>query len=640
MFSTPFPPHPQPPPPPDRSRATLASMQAALDAERARANTLERALDEARAAAAAAAAARGSPPRRPAAPRAASPPDTSRPPSAPDDGDTALVPRAALELLKLKDQAMDTVLEGITIADARVKDMPLIYVNRAFARITGYSVTDAIGKNCRFLQGAGTDAAEVARLRSAVRAGRPAVVQLLNYRKNGDPFVNYLSVTPIHDASGTLTHYVGVQSDISELVARKRAELAARHAAAAAEAATEAKSQFLARMSHEIRTPLNGMIAVGQLLADTALTPAQWDLVNTVRASGEALLTLVTDILDFSRAEADSVALTASEFALESAIEAAVDIAGTLAARKRLQVAYSVAKGTPRRVVGDGARLGQVLLNVLNNAVKFTDTGCILLEVWADPPARVRACGRVGGPATAADAARAALDGGDAATSTAAAPPPKAPLAPWPPPAPGTGCPTPPSAAKPPLPPPPPGAVRLRFAVRDTGIGIGESDLPRLFQSFMQVRCMERVGCVFERESGEERTKKHTPPPAPQPNTGRRIPHPPSRRLRPGPGHLPKTVRSHGGAHGGCVRGPWAWVRVSVVGGRAPAAPLRPPPRPPPRRRRPPAGRQARPPRGSLRHGAGRGGARSGGVGRARRRVWRRAVCGDHARARRAARCR
>ena len=91
-----------------------------------------------------------------------------------------------------------------------------------------------------------------------MRAGRPCVVQLLNYRKRGDPFINYLSVTPIHDAAGRLSHYVGVQSDITELVARKRAELAARHAAAAAEAATEAKSQFLARMSHEIRTPLNG----------------------------------------------------------------------------------------------------------------------------------------------------------------------------------------------------------------------------------------------------------------------------------------------------------------------------------------------------------------------------------------------
>ena len=101
-------------------------------------------------------------------------------------GDTALVPRAALELLQLKDLAMDSVVEGITIADAALPDMPLIYANRAFARITGYSVADTLGKNCRFLQGPGTDPEEVAVLRGAVKGGRPCVVQLLNYRKNGE----------------------------------------------------------------------------------------------------------------------------------------------------------------------------------------------------------------------------------------------------------------------------------------------------------------------------------------------------------------------------------------------------------------------------------------------------------------------
>jgi PAS domain-containing protein len=173
-------------------------MQAALDAERARADALERALDEARSQARGGARAAAEAPRAQAA-------------QADADGDTALVPRAALELLKLKvreegarvegvervgaarrrrpflplpqDAAMDATLEGITIADARVEDSPLIYVNRAFARITGYSVAETIGKNCRFLQGPGTDQATVARLRAAVRAGRPAAVQLV--RKKG-----------------------------------------------------------------------------------------------------------------------------------------------------------------------------------------------------------------------------------------------------------------------------------------------------------------------------------------------------------------------------------------------------------------------------------------------------------------------
>ena len=212
---------------------------------------------------------------------------------------------------------------------------------------------------------------------------------------------------------------MGVQSDITELVARKRAELTARHAAAAAEAATEAKSQFLARMSHEIRTPLNGLIAVGQLLAESQLTPSQWDLVNTIRCSGEALLTLVTDILDFSRAEADAVALTAAPFSPQGAVEAAVEIAGSLAARKKLHVAYRMADSVPSVLIGDGARLQQVLLNVLNNAVKFSDAGCVLLEVWVEGgrhrPPRTTRRGGLGG-----------LAGAVAAAAAGPAPPPSA----------------------------------------------------------------------------------------------------------------------------------------------------------------------------------------------------------------------
>ncbi|EIE21789.1 hypothetical protein COCSUDRAFT_17195 [Coccomyxa subellipsoidea C-169] len=126
---------------------------------------------------------------------------------------------------------MDNTKEGITIADCSQPDMPLIYANEAFARITGYSVAESLGKNCRFLQGPGTDEAPLEELRRATRQGQACVVQLMNYRKNGDAFVNYLSVTPIHDSAGVLTHYVGIQSDITQLVKHKKAELAAKHAA-------------------------------------------------------------------------------------------------------------------------------------------------------------------------------------------------------------------------------------------------------------------------------------------------------------------------------------------------------------------------------------------------------------------------
>ncbi|DBA80043.1 TPA: hypothetical protein ACH3X2_007536 [Trebouxia sp. C0005] len=281
-------------------------------------------------------------------------------------------------------RAINAVKEGITIADCSLPDHPLIFANDAFSKITGYSREEALGKNCRFLQGPGTDEEEIRKMRDAAREGKLSVVQLLNYKKNGDPFINYLSITPIHDSRGRVTHFVGIQSDISDLVNHKKAELAAKHEAAQATAATEVKSQFLARMSHEIRTPLNGMIAVGQLLAETILSPAQWDLMNTIRCSGETLLTLITDILDFSRIEADKMVLTPTEFHLQTVIEAAMEIAGLHAAQKRLQVAYNVADNVPKLVTCDAQRLQQVLLNVLNNAVKFTERGEVLLEVWCE----------------------------------------------------------------------------------------------------------------------------------------------------------------------------------------------------------------------------------------------------------------
>ncbi|DBA80042.1 TPA: hypothetical protein ACH3X2_14277 [Trebouxia sp. C0005] len=259
-----------------------------------------------------------------------------------ETSNTVTISKQAFELLVLKDRAINAVKEGITIADCSLPDHPLIFANDAFSKITGYSREEALGKNCRFLQGPGTDEEEIRKMRDAAREGKLSVVQLLNYKKNGDPFINYLSITPIHDSRGRVTHFVGIQSDISDLVNHKKAELAAKHEAAQAAAATEVKSQFLARMSHEIRTPLNGMIAVGQLLAETILSPAQWDLMNTIRCSGETLLTLITDILDFSRIEADKMVLTPTEFHLQTVIEAAMEIAGLHAAQKRLQVSVHI----------------------------------------------------------------------------------------------------------------------------------------------------------------------------------------------------------------------------------------------------------------------------------------------------------
>jgi sigma-B regulation protein RsbU (phosphoserine phosphatase) len=123
--------------------------------------------------------------------------------------------------LALKDRALDVSAEGITIADARLPDRPLIYANEGFERMTGYPVAEVLGRNCRFLQGPGTDPAAMAEIRAALAAPRECVVEILNYRRDGTAFWNRLSITPIRDAAGELSHYIGIQSDVT---ARRQAE--------------------------------------------------------------------------------------------------------------------------------------------------------------------------------------------------------------------------------------------------------------------------------------------------------------------------------------------------------------------------------------------------------------------------------
>jgi PAS domain S-box-containing protein len=127
------------------------------------------------------------------------------------------------ETVKLRDQAIAASSVGIVIADARLPGMPLIYVNPAFERITGYSATDVLGYNCRFLQGKDTSQPAVAQLRAAIKAGEDCTVTLLNYRKDGTPFWNELTISPIYDDNKNLTHFVGIQADISARISAEQA---------------------------------------------------------------------------------------------------------------------------------------------------------------------------------------------------------------------------------------------------------------------------------------------------------------------------------------------------------------------------------------------------------------------------------
>ena len=336
--------------------------------------------------------------------------------------------QAENQLRKLA-QAVEQSPESIIITNL---DAEIEYVNEAFVHNTGYGREEVMGQNPRLLQSGKTPPANHLALWAALRQGQSWKGEFINLRKDGSEYVEFVTIAPLRQPDGRISHYVAVKEDVTEkkrmgaeldrhrhhleeLVASRTTELEA--ARAQADAANQAKSAFLANMSHEIRTPMNAILGLTHLLRRDGATSLQAERLEKVDGAARHLLSIINDILDLSKIEAGRLELEQHDFALSAVLDHVRSLIGATAQAKGLSVRMET-EGVPAWLRGDVTRLRQALLNFAGNAVKFTEQGGITLR------------------------ARLLSEDGD--------------------------------------------GLLVRFEVVDTGIGIDAENLSRLFQAFAQ----------------------------------------------------------------------------------------------------------------------------------------------------------
>jgi PAS domain S-box-containing protein len=306
--------------------------------------------------------------------------------------------------------------DAVIIVD---REQRIRFFNHGAESVFGYTAGEVFGKPLELLLPSDLRPAHRSHVAGFGASGQVARRmgergEIHGQRKDGTVFPAEASICKLDVPGGAI--YTAILRDVTE---RKHQAELMRQAKEEAEAATQAKSMFLANMSHEIRTPLNAVIGMTSLLLDTHMSDEQRDFAQTIRSSGEALLTIINDILDYSKIELGKLELERQPFDLRRCIEESLDLLSTKAAEKNINLAYIVEDKTPDTLVSDVTRLRQVLVNLLSNAVKFTHQGEVLVQVEAVELER--------------------------------------------------------------------GEHEVRFAVKDTGIGIPEDRMGLLFQSFSQV---------------------------------------------------------------------------------------------------------------------------------------------------------
>ncbi|HUJ11200.1 MAG TPA: PAS domain S-box protein [Verrucomicrobiae bacterium] len=263
--------------------------------------------------------------------------------------------RKAEEEWLLRDRAIESAGQGIVISDPNQPDNPIIYVNAAFERLTGYSRAEAIGRNCRFLQGADTDPAAVENVRAAVRERRPVIVQLVNYRKDGTKFWNSLIVSPVFDAKGRLTHFVGSQTDVTAI---KQLEEQLRQSQK-----MEAIGRLSGGVAHDFNNILTAMMGYCQLaLEQSNGDPSLRGNIEEIGRCAERAASLTRQLLAFSRKQV----FEHKVFDLNQVV-GSIDRMLRRLVNEDIDIATRLVPGLGK-VKGDPAQIEQVILNLVVNA--------------------------------------------------------------------------------------------------------------------------------------------------------------------------------------------------------------------------------------------------------------------------------